>query len=178
MPGADPLGTPAQFVVEFAHAAIDAGADLFVASGPHVLRGIEIYKGKPIFYSLGNFIFENWLVVPEPTEFYERFGLGLEALPSEAYEARSDHGRRDEPSNPLYWQSAVAQVLFRDGRPDEVTLTPFTLGFGKRAPDRGYPELADPAAATEILGRLQKLSQPFGTAIAIRNGVGRITIER
>jgi poly-gamma-glutamate capsule biosynthesis protein CapA/YwtB (metallophosphatase superfamily) len=177
MPGADPLEVPAQFLVEFAHAAIDAGADALVASGPHVLRGIETYKGKVIFYSLGNFIFENWLVVPEPTEYYERFGLGLEALPSEAYEARSDHGRRDEPANSLYWQSVVAHVVFRNGRPRSVTLTPFTLGFGRRAPDRGYPELADPAAAAEILGRLQKLSQPFGTAITIRNGVGSITIQ-
>jgi poly-gamma-glutamate capsule biosynthesis protein CapA/YwtB (metallophosphatase superfamily) len=177
MPGADPLEVPAQFLVEFAHAAVDAGADVFVASGPHVLRGIEIYKGKPIFYSLGNFIFENWLVVPEPTEYYERFGLGLEALPSEAYEARSDHGRRDEPANPLYWQSVVAHVVFHDGHPEGITLTPFTLGFGKRAPDRGYPELADPAAAAEILGRLEKLSRPFGTSITVRNGVASITIQ-
>jgi len=38
-----------------AHAAIDAGADLVVGSGPHVVRGIEQYKGKLIAYSLGNF---------------------------------------------------------------------------------------------------------------------------
>ncbi|MGH9679141.1 MAG: CapA family protein, partial [Candidatus Acidiferrales bacterium] len=53
---------PAQFLVAYAHAAIDAGADVFAASGPHVLRGIEIYKGRLIFYSLGNFVFENDLV--------------------------------------------------------------------------------------------------------------------
>jgi len=39
----------------FAHAAIDAGADLVVGSGPHVVRGIEQYEGKLIAYSLGNF---------------------------------------------------------------------------------------------------------------------------
>ena len=39
----------------FAHAAIDAGADLVVGSGPHVIRGVERYKGRPIAYSLGNF---------------------------------------------------------------------------------------------------------------------------
>ncbi|MCE1229222.1 MAG: CapA family protein, partial [Firmicutes bacterium] len=38
--------------------AIDAGADLVLGSGPHVLRGIEIYKGKPIFYSLSDFIYQ------------------------------------------------------------------------------------------------------------------------
>ena len=40
----------------FTHAVIDAGADLVVGSGPHVLRGMEIYKGRLIAYSLGNFM--------------------------------------------------------------------------------------------------------------------------
>lgn len=39
-----------------ARAAVDAGADVFVGHGPHTVRGIEIYRGKPIFYSLGNFV--------------------------------------------------------------------------------------------------------------------------
>jgi len=39
----------------FAHAAIDAGADLVVGSGPHVIRGVERYRGRLIAYSLGNF---------------------------------------------------------------------------------------------------------------------------
>jgi poly-gamma-glutamate capsule biosynthesis protein CapA/YwtB (metallophosphatase superfamily) len=39
----------------FAHAAIDDGADLVVASGPHVLRGMEWYRGHLIDYSLGDF---------------------------------------------------------------------------------------------------------------------------
>ena len=40
-----------------AHLLIDAGADIIVGHSPHVPHGIEIYKGKPILYSLGNFIF-------------------------------------------------------------------------------------------------------------------------
>ena len=39
-----------------AHTAVDAGADLFVGHGPHTLRGMEWYRGKPIMYSLGNFV--------------------------------------------------------------------------------------------------------------------------
>src|SRR5262249_16544577 len=39
----------------FAHMAIDAGASLVIASGPHVLRGLQFYKGHLIAYSLGNF---------------------------------------------------------------------------------------------------------------------------
>ena len=47
---------------------VDAGADLFVGHGPHVLRGVEIYKGKPIFYSLGDFIFQNETLLRLPSE--------------------------------------------------------------------------------------------------------------
>jgi hypothetical protein len=39
----------------FAHAAVDAGADLLLGSGPHVLRGMEVYRGRLLAYSLGNF---------------------------------------------------------------------------------------------------------------------------
>jgi poly-gamma-glutamate capsule biosynthesis protein CapA/YwtB (metallophosphatase superfamily) len=48
----------------FAHAAIDDGADLVVASGPHVLRGMEWYSGHLIDYSMGNFAgYQNFAVV-------------------------------------------------------------------------------------------------------------------
>ncbi|MGW5671113.1 CapA family protein, partial [Micromonospora sp. NPDC003776] len=41
--------------IKFSHAVVDAGADLVVGHGPHVLRGMEFYKGRLIAYSLGNF---------------------------------------------------------------------------------------------------------------------------
>ena len=44
--------------VEFAHAAIDAGADLLVGDHAHWPKGIEMYEGKPIFYGTGNFLFD------------------------------------------------------------------------------------------------------------------------
>lgn len=48
-------GEPRGNVIEFAHAMIDAGADLVIGHGPHVPRGIEFYKDRLIAYSLGNF---------------------------------------------------------------------------------------------------------------------------
>lgn len=50
------LGEERGNVVAFAHAAIDAGADLVIGHGPHVLRALELYRGKLIAYSLGNFL--------------------------------------------------------------------------------------------------------------------------
>jgi len=46
-----------EYMTEIAHAAIDAGADLVIGHGPHFLLPVEVYKGKPIFYGMGNFSF-------------------------------------------------------------------------------------------------------------------------
>ena len=47
---------PPEWMVEFSHQIIDAGANTMVIHGPHQLRGIEIHNGRPIFYSLANFM--------------------------------------------------------------------------------------------------------------------------
>lgn len=49
--------TPAKWQVDLAHFAVDQGADVVVGYHPQILQGAEIYKGRPIAYSLGNFIF-------------------------------------------------------------------------------------------------------------------------
>ncbi len=52
----------------FAHSAIDAGADVVLGSGPHVLRGMEIYADKLIAYSLGNFVSSNSVITSGPAK--------------------------------------------------------------------------------------------------------------
>ena len=49
-----------QVQIDFSHAAVDAGADMVVFSHPHVQLGYEIYKEKLIFWSLGNFVFDQF----------------------------------------------------------------------------------------------------------------------
>jgi hypothetical protein len=58
-------GVIADYETEVAHAAIDAGADMIIGHGPHVLKAIEVYRGKPVFYSLGNFCFDMPLALLE-----------------------------------------------------------------------------------------------------------------
>jgi hypothetical protein len=122
---------PAEFLVSFAHAAIDAGADLFVGHGPHVLRGIEVYKGKPIFYSLANFIFENDLVQFQPQENYDQFSLPLTATPADFYDARSGKDTREFPADQKFWESIVAGAVFNNKHElTGIELQPIVLGFG------------------------------------------------
>ena len=52
--------------IRAARAAIDAGADVVAGHGPHLTLGVEIYRGRPILYSLGNFIFQNETIDPMP----------------------------------------------------------------------------------------------------------------
>lgn len=56
--GTEYTKTPNQEQIDFAHAAIDAGADVVIGHHPHWIQTIEIYHNKPIFYSLGNFVFD------------------------------------------------------------------------------------------------------------------------
>ena len=61
---------PPDFLIDLGRQTIDNGADAFVGHGPHLIRGIEIYKGKPIFYGLGEFFRQMELTVsynPDPT---------------------------------------------------------------------------------------------------------------
>lgn len=174
--GAEDRYVPAQFVVEFAHAVVDAGADVFFAHGPHVLRGIEIYRGKPIFYSLGNFIFQNETLDFQPGDNYEQWGLPAEALVADFHDLRAKEGRdwlADEPN----WDGVIASPVFRAGRLQEVVLHPVGLGYGLERPGIGRPMLARGALARKIIERLQELSEPFGTEIEFDGEVGRIRVD-
>lgn len=56
--GTEYVDSPNNSQVNFAHSAIDAGADLVIGHHPHVVQTVEEYKGNFIFYSLGNFVFD------------------------------------------------------------------------------------------------------------------------
>jgi len=63
---------------EVAHELIDAGADLIIGHHPHVVQGMEAYQGKPIFYSLGNFIFDQYF----SQDTQEGLAVGIALTPS------------------------------------------------------------------------------------------------
>ena len=113
------LEESADFVAQFAHQTIDAGADVFVGHGSHFPMGIEIYQGKPIFYSVGNFIFQNETVGFFPADAYERFDLDLRATPSDFLDARTAGGKKGHPSDPAYWENMFAVCEFTSGKLDK-----------------------------------------------------------
>ena len=156
------LTDPAQFAVDFAHAAIDAGADVVTGHGPHLTLGTELYRDRPIFYSLGNFIFQNDTVEQFPAESYRRFGLGADATPADFLDARTDCDSRGFPAEAPFWEGCLACVGFDDGKLARLELHPVDLGFGTSRAQRGRPMLATGARAEAILGRMERLSNLRG----------------
>jgi poly-gamma-glutamate synthesis protein (capsule biosynthesis protein) len=171
--------SPPAFLAAFARAMIDAGADAVVGHGPHVLRGIEIYRGKPILYSLGNFLFQYETVSELPSDDYDAVDLPATARPDDFFDRYDQRGARGYPSEREVWESAVAILRFRGPRLDALELYPIALGFGLPRGERGRPRLADADVAREIIHRLARLSRPFGTEIdfdATGGGIGRVRI--
>jgi len=167
---------PAAFYVEFAHAAIDAGADVVVSHGHHMLRGVEVYNGKPIFYSLGDFIFENDLVDMQPADNYDKVALDGDALPSDYYSKRSKNDTVGFPADRRYWQSAVTEVVYSlDGTLKEVRMHPISLGFGNKRTKRGQPYPAPKEEADQIIEDLKRVSEPFGTKFKYSKGLITVT---
>lgn len=160
------LQDPGAFAQEFARAAIDAGADAVAGHGPHLTLGAEIHRGRPIFYSLGNFVFQNDTVEQFPSEAYKRFDLGHEATPADFLDARTDKDTRGFPVEPEFWEGAVATVDFADGALQRVLLHPVDLGFGTGRAERGRPVMAQGAKAERILQRLARLSLRHGTQVS------------
>lgn len=167
---------PPKFLEEFARFTIDQGCQMFFAHGPHFLRGIEIYKNRPIFYSLGNFIFQNETVqwVPEPA--YSGLSLGHHDTPGDWGWARSDGARYGFAADPVFYRSVLPVCTYSNGDLKDIHLYPLDLGFRRPIGQRGRPMLAEHTVAQQVLKWLQDVSKPYGTEIAIKGDVGVIRL--
>jgi poly-gamma-glutamate synthesis protein (capsule biosynthesis protein) len=170
------LEETADFVTKFAHQAIDAGANIFVGHGSHFPMGIEIYQGKPIFYSVGNFVFQNETVGFFPADAYERFDLGLKATPSDFLDARTNGGKKGHPSDPAYWENMFAVCEFTNRKLKEIRVHPIDQGFGRPIPQRGRPVLAEGEVANRVIERVKKLSERYGTKVVNKGDVGVVEL--
>ena len=169
--------TPPDFLPGFAHAAIDAGADLFITHGPHQLRGVEIYKGKPIFYSLGNFIFQYQTLDRLSSDDYEKDTLDMyRATVGDFFDDVIRNKKGLGFTEDVWWESAVAVVKFDRGRLQSVEMHPIDLGADLPPSQRGTPRIAAPALAKKIVDRLIRLSAPFGTHMRDVNGVAVVDL--
>jgi poly-gamma-glutamate capsule biosynthesis protein CapA/YwtB (metallophosphatase superfamily) len=172
---------PADFLKDLARASIDAGADVFMVTGHHHLGPIEVYKGKPIFYGLGNFFWSD-IQEPLPHDLYQ----GNADLIGKAFQHPDQITDADLTNvmnarafaNDLTFQTMIAQSIFANGSASEIVLYPIDLGYGEKLTKSGIPRLADSKKALEILNRLRTISSPYGTNIEIQNNTGVIKLSK
>lgn len=165
---------PAQFLQVFAKACIDAGASVVLGHGPHILRGIELYKGGIIFYSLGNFLFENDTTTHQPADFYEKYHMSNTSMVGEGMDNRSKNGTIGLGVNPDVWRSVIARWEVKDGVARELKLYPIHLGMELPRYRKGLPAFAED---DEMLRHLAALSAEFGTEITIEDHVGVVKLQ-
>jgi len=185
---------PARFIPPFARACIDAGADVFVAEGSHApIRGIEIYKNRPIFYDPGDFMFMSNTVTRLPHDFYVRSQQGP-AIRSRQWEATTSEAFDDRIMAKKAWQElnppqeyvgkgiggcVIAVCTFgEDKKLTGLKLHPVSIvgGFLGMGPSCGLPMQADAEAAKKIISCFTELSSPFGTEIEFMEGVGVVKL--
>jgi len=151
---------PNEWLVQWTHAEVDAGADIVVMHGAPLLHGVEIYRGHPIFYDLGNFIYN----VP-PTLTYIDEPMSWESVVAYV----QFQGRKLQA---VSFRPIVLNNL-GEGQPDsrsEYTNNRFL-------DTRGLPSPATGARAGYILERLAEASKPFRTRIEIQGDRAEIILD-
>jgi Bacterial capsule synthesis protein PGA_cap len=162
---------PPAFLEQLAHACVDAGAHTFFSHGPHVLRGVEIYRGRPIFYSLGAFLFLTRDSRQLPEESYENCGI-TSRNPLDYYE-KTDKEWLDDIE---FWEGAIARITLANGRIERVALVPTVIRHDAAASSWGVPRLATTEESARILRRLETLSGQWGTRIDVGQSAGRVVV--
>jgi len=171
---------PGDFLPVLAHAAIDAGADVFLTHGSHLVGPVEIYKGRPIFYGLSNF-FWNDMMEPVSADLYEQnrdllttaFGDPAKATDADLNALANATTFNDE----RVFQSFVMVGRWDEGRLTDLRLHPIDLRYGERLTTSGVPRLAPPPAARAIFDRLQRLSLPYGTTMALEKNTVVVSLH-
>lgn len=168
---------PADFLTALFHNAIDAGADVVAGHGSHSLRGIEIYKGRPIFYGLSTFLFQGYILATQDA----RDARGLDPRFTSRGETEVRLSGRAPPGvpNPTgllgNWDVSILPVMtYKDGHVDEIRIYPIDVRRSASLKQSGLPRIAPPELGRRILELVRELSAPFGTDVRIEGSVGVI----
>jgi len=154
---------PNPWLTKWTHDEIDAGADIIVMHGAPLLHGVEIYKGRPIFYDLGNFIYN----VPATLTYIDEPMAWETVVASVQFEtAGSQRSLKSISLRP------VVLNTIGDGQPDVHN----AYTSNEFLHTRGLPTPATGARAGYILQRVATASKPFGTTMAITGETATIAV--
>ena len=168
--------TPADFLVEFSHRCIDFGAHAVIGHGPHLLRPVEIYKNRPIFYSLGNFILHNESIRTAPEDMFEKYNMTSDNTLREMFCKRSNNYTRGLLADRCMMEAVVPYFEMENGELTHLELLPIELGFEEPRWRNGNPR---PATDRGIIERLAQMSEAYGTKIRVdERGMGIVSLQQ
>ena len=151
---------PADWLKKWTHDEIDAGADIVVMHGAPLLHGVEIYRGRPIFFDLGNFIFN---LPPTNTNLEEPI-IWESAVAHVEFQGKNLRSIAFQP---------IVMNKIGQGQPD--TQDEHTNNLYLQT--RGLPKLATGDQARYILERLADASRPFGTTVEVKGDTAEIKVK-
>jgi hypothetical protein len=160
---------PASFMTTLYREAVDVGADICITTGPHVVRGIEIYKGKPLLYGLGSFFLELEAGRGPTVDGARAMGVDQFRFTKSEF-THKRIGKLDPP----WFDSVIAVMEFHEGKVSQIQLTPLVLSQRDQFRVQGEPRQATGEDAQRILRQLRIDSNPFGTDILIEGNLGII----
>jgi poly-gamma-glutamate capsule biosynthesis protein CapA/YwtB (metallophosphatase superfamily) len=150
---------PPDWLKKWTHDEVDAGADIIVMHGAPLLHGVEIYHDRPIFFDLGNFIFQT-----PPTEILLDEPINWESVV--AYVQFRGKRLQSVTFRPI--------ALNKIGQGQADTQDEHTNNLFLQT--RGLPRPASGEQAHYILERLSDLSRPFGTRLAVKDDMAEIQL--
>ena len=158
------------FLEEFAHTCIDAGASAVIGGGTHQLKGIELYHDCPIFYCLGNFIFENQYVRLLPADYMEKYGLNIHTAASIGIARRQEQSSHSLYEIPEVYRSVLPYFEICQGKCTHLELLPVELGMDRENAEKNIPYVADEKTAEKIAEYLTRVSKRYGTEWEYKEG--------
>ena len=167
---------PDYFLEEFAHTCIDVGASAVIGGGTHQLKPIEIYKNKPIFYSLGNFVFEDKLVKKLPQDFWDKYHYPNDMVMEEAFDLKTKNGTIGLQADKNNFLSVIPLMEFDSGDLINIKLVPIELQFNADKYNKGLPQIAETEDINHIYKQLCKISKAYGTEFHLGDEVIHIRI--
>lgn len=155
------------FLSTLAHRCIDLGADAIVGHGPHLLRPIEVYKEKPIFYSLGDFILELYSVEMAPSDFFERYGVDRNDTIYALLKKRSRNFTVGLMEDKKMMESVIP-FWETDGENKLVSLTLMPIELIRHC-NKSQMGLPRRAADISFIERLAEMSRQYGVTMHIES---------
>ncbi len=168
--------SPPDFMKQLCRACIDAGVSAIFGGGCHELRPVEIYKNKPIFYSLGDFIYQGLRVEYLPADFMEQFDADINLSAEQALYVRSRGNKVGLHLQKQNYISFLPKIEFTNGEMTDLSLIPLSLNFEEKDFKNGLPKVAEGKEAEEILQLVNELSLPYDTQFKLVNGEFKLKV--